>query len=243
MGIAAELHANAGLRAVGEVRGHEVRRAAVEREGRGHHAPVADRHELLNPALRLLVQQRNRVRALRRRLPVAVARAWHFGTRGLPPRRTFIDRGRSTRCGHHVSSISNSLPSSSISNSTLRCTWSGTRATKRSRSRSITIPFPDASSSAIECSRDAASSRDNTVFSFSSTRSTRAPIFDSGDPLAGAPEPHHPLRMMYGRYEASRSSITLIQYRGRPSGARSTVALSATGTTSPVLVTYRFSTR
>src|SRR4051812_14945487 len=59
------------------------------------------------------------------------------------------------------------------------------------------MPFPDASSSAIECSRAAAFSRDSVVFSFSSTRSTRAPIFDRQDPLAANAVAHHPVRMTY----------------------------------------------
>src|SRR3954447_9518721 len=42
------------------------------------------------------------------------------------------------------------------------------------------MPLPDASSSAIECSRAAASSRETVVFSFSSTRSIPAPIRSSG---------------------------------------------------------------
>ena len=78
---------------------------------------------------------------------------------------------RSCRRRHHVSSISSSAPSSSNSNSTLRSTSSGTRATKRSSPRSMMKSLPLASSSAIERSRAAASSRRSLDFSFSSTRS------------------------------------------------------------------------
>ncbi len=56
---------------VGEVGRHQVGRTAVERERRDEHAAVADRHELRHAALRLLLEQLDRVGPVRRRLPVA----------------------------------------------------------------------------------------------------------------------------------------------------------------------------
>ncbi len=91
MGIAAELHAHAGARRRGEIGRHDQRRTAVERERRHEHPPVADRHQLRHPRLRLLLEQPDRIGPGRRRLPLRVARARHLRTRRLPTCRT-LDR-------------------------------------------------------------------------------------------------------------------------------------------------------
>ena len=70
--VAAQLHVQPRPRHAREIRGHDVRRPAIERERRDQHPPVPDRHELLHPRLRLLLEQLDRVGANRRRLPRGV---------------------------------------------------------------------------------------------------------------------------------------------------------------------------
>ena len=67
----------------GEVGRHDQRRAAVERERRGEHAAVADRHELRHARLGLPLEELDRVEPVRRRLEVGVARPRHLAPRGL----------------------------------------------------------------------------------------------------------------------------------------------------------------
>ena len=82
VGIAACLDPQPGLGGLREVHRHDRRRAAKERERRGEHPPVADRHQLLDTALGLILEHLDRISPARRRLPFAVARA-----RNLLPRR------------------------------------------------------------------------------------------------------------------------------------------------------------
>ena len=70
--VAAELRVEARPRPAREIGGHQVGGAAVERERRHQHAAVADRHELGHAGLGLLLEQLDRVGAMRGRLPVAV---------------------------------------------------------------------------------------------------------------------------------------------------------------------------
>ena len=56
--VAAELHVEPSRRRVLQVRGHDLRRAPVERERRDHHAPVAHRHEIRLTRGVLLLEQR-----------------------------------------------------------------------------------------------------------------------------------------------------------------------------------------
>ena len=63
--VAAELHVQPRPRHAGEIGSHDVGRAAIEGEGREEHAPVPDRDELLDPALRLQLEQVDRVVAQR----------------------------------------------------------------------------------------------------------------------------------------------------------------------------------
>ena len=62
--IAAQLRARAADRRVGEVGGHDRRRAAEEREGRAQHAAVADRHELGRPGAGLLDEDLDGIAAI-----------------------------------------------------------------------------------------------------------------------------------------------------------------------------------
>ena len=84
--VAAQLHVEPSGRRVLQVRGHDLRRAPVERERRDHHAPVAHRHEIGLTRGVLLLEQRHRVRAIRRRLPPRVTRRRYSLTRRLPTR-------------------------------------------------------------------------------------------------------------------------------------------------------------
>ncbi len=88
--VPAQLRREARARRARQIRGHDVRRAAEERERRGHHPPVTDRDQLRHPRGRLLLQQRDRVRALRPRLPLRVARARRFHARRFAPRAALI---------------------------------------------------------------------------------------------------------------------------------------------------------
>ncbi len=80
--VTAELRVEAGLWGRGEIRGHDHRRAAVEGEGRGEHAPIANRHEVGDPALRLLLQQLDWIGSFCRWLPGGMALARCFGAGG-----------------------------------------------------------------------------------------------------------------------------------------------------------------
>src|SRR4051812_18083112 len=101
MSVAAKLDLDAAFRAAREIGGLDVGGAAVEGEWRHGHAPVADRDQRWLAIRGLLFEQLDGVATVARRRPVAVARARRLGA---------------CRHGaHHVSSISNSLPSSSTS--------------------------------------------------------------------------------------------------------------------------------
>ena len=73
VGVTAELCVQARARVGAEVCGHDLRRAAVERERRDEHPPVADRDELGNARGVLLLEQRERV-SIRRQLERGVER-------------------------------------------------------------------------------------------------------------------------------------------------------------------------
>jgi hypothetical protein len=87
--IAAQLDARAADRRAGEVGGHDRRGAAEEREGRAHHAAVADGHELGRPRARLSHEDLDRIGAIHQRL---TDRTWSQrtsrprGSPGAPPR-------------------------------------------------------------------------------------------------------------------------------------------------------------
>ena len=84
VGVTAALHVEARARRRREVGGHDRRGAAIERERRGEHAAVADRHELGHARRGLRLEDADRVGPLRRRLVRAVARARDSGARRPP---------------------------------------------------------------------------------------------------------------------------------------------------------------
>ena len=86
MGIAAELGVQPRSRHRREVRRHQVCRTAVEGKRRHEHPPVADRHQLGHARLRLLLEQLDRARPVRPRLPGRVGGARKLGTRRLAAR-------------------------------------------------------------------------------------------------------------------------------------------------------------
>ena len=89
--VAAELHVEPSSGCVLQVRGHDLRRAPVERERRNHHAPVAHRHEISLTRGVLLLEQRNRVPAIRRGLPAGMTGRRYSLARGFPTRLALVD--------------------------------------------------------------------------------------------------------------------------------------------------------
>ena len=67
VGIAAQLDDQSAAGGVGEVGGHQQCCPSVEREGRDHHATVADGNQIGHSRYRLLFEQRHRVGAILRR--------------------------------------------------------------------------------------------------------------------------------------------------------------------------------
>ena len=83
VGIAACLDLQPGLGGLREVHRHDRRGAAIEGERRGEHPPVADRDQLVDAALGLVLEHLDRISPARRRLPFAVARARNLLARRL----------------------------------------------------------------------------------------------------------------------------------------------------------------
>ena len=88
VGVTTRLDPEPGGRRARQVGGHDQGCSAIEREGRGEHPSVADRHELLNPGLALLLEQRDRVGPRRWRVDDGMTRPRHLCAGGLAPRRT-----------------------------------------------------------------------------------------------------------------------------------------------------------
>jgi len=76
VGVAAGLHAQPRHRGPRQVRRHHRGRAAEERERRGQHPPVPDRHQLGQPRLRLTMQRLHGIGPRARGRPVGVACSW-----------------------------------------------------------------------------------------------------------------------------------------------------------------------
>ena len=91
MRIPAQLRVQSRPRHPRQIRRHQQRRPAIERERRHQHPPVADRHQLRHPRLRLHLQQLHRRAPQRRGLPLGVRRARHLGPRRLSPCHSFRD--------------------------------------------------------------------------------------------------------------------------------------------------------
>ena len=73
--VTAELRPDAGLRRDSEIGRHDRRGAAVERERRGKHPPVADRHQLGHAIGRLGIEHRDGVRSVGGRRPIGMGRS------------------------------------------------------------------------------------------------------------------------------------------------------------------------
>ncbi|MNZ28203.1 hypothetical protein D3C78_454290 [compost metagenome] len=82
--VAAGLHADAGAGHGRQVVGHQAGRAAQEGEGAAQHAPVADRHQLLQAVLVGLLEDGDGVAALGRRLPGGMLGPWEFLAQRTP---------------------------------------------------------------------------------------------------------------------------------------------------------------
>ena len=109
--VSAQLGLEPAARGPRQVGCHEQGGTAVEREGRHHHAPVADRNEVLYTGGRLLLQQRDRIGPIGRCLPDGVAGARGVHARGPSIgaaareicRRRWGERGGGRIVGHGVS--------------------------------------------------------------------------------------------------------------------------------------------
>ena len=98
MRIAAALDRQPGPRCRGEVVGHDHRRPAIERERRDQHPPVANRHQLRHPRLRLALEQLDGILPRRRGLEHAMAAARHLAARRLATRDALSHRQMRHRC-------------------------------------------------------------------------------------------------------------------------------------------------
>ncbi len=103
--VTAGLHPDVGRGGMGEIPCHRRRRAAEVGERRGDHAPVPDRHKIRYPGLGLLLENGDRVRPVRRRLPLSMTRAGHEPAAFAPPapplvrREHLVRRGKNARRG------------------------------------------------------------------------------------------------------------------------------------------------
>ncbi len=89
--VAAELRLQARARNAGEVRGHEVRGPAIERERGDEHPPVAHRHEFRHARGRLLLEQVDRLAAVRRWCPLGMGAARDLAPGGPPELHPLLD--------------------------------------------------------------------------------------------------------------------------------------------------------
>ena len=107
MGVAAELNRQAGPGRVLEVGGHDLGRTPVEGERRDHHPPVADRHQVGLTRGVLLLEQSDRIGAVRGRLPTRMPGRRHVLPRLLTLRPPLLD----TRVLHsHAHGLRSSFP-------------------------------------------------------------------------------------------------------------------------------------
>ncbi len=90
--IAAALHGQPRPRCRRKVVRHDQRSAAIERERRDEHPPVANRHQLRNPRRRLTLKQPHRVGTVRRRHKLRVPCARNLVARRLAARNALGDR-------------------------------------------------------------------------------------------------------------------------------------------------------
>jgi hypothetical protein len=91
MSVAAELNHQAGPGRVLQVGSHDLGRAPIEGERRHHHPPVAHRHQVRLARRVLLLEQRDRVGAVRGRLPTRMSRRRYLLPCFLSPLSTLVD--------------------------------------------------------------------------------------------------------------------------------------------------------
>ena len=84
--VAAGLHHEVRGRRRGQIRGHDGGRAPEEGEGRAKHAAVANRNQMLDPALGLPFEDGHRIPAARCRTVLSVAPSRHLGPQRLARR-------------------------------------------------------------------------------------------------------------------------------------------------------------
>ena len=92
VGIAAGLHSQPAGRCVGQVGGHQRRRATIEREGRGRHAPEADRHQARQSPYVGFADDLDRIAPTLGRLPSCMSGARRRIAQGLALDPAFIRR-------------------------------------------------------------------------------------------------------------------------------------------------------
>src|SRR5262245_207666 len=109
--VAAELRLQARPRPVREIRRHDRGRASEEGERRNEHSSVANRHELRQPRLVLLLEHGHGIGPGRRRRPVPMRPAGHVASSCLATRRALRIRGRTFRRILAVSAAHRTPPS------------------------------------------------------------------------------------------------------------------------------------
>ena len=92
--VTAQLHVEAGVGRRRQVRRHDQRGAAVERERGGHHPAVPERHQLGQPRVALRDQQLDRGRAARTPDPTSASASRGSSTRAAAPRAARSSRVR-----------------------------------------------------------------------------------------------------------------------------------------------------
>src|SRR5688572_13734630 len=92
MGVAARLYFDAGRRRRLQILRHDRRTAAVEREGRGEHACVPDRHELCDACFRLREKDIDRIAAAGGGTVFRMRGSWHAVPDRLAGGQTLFDR-------------------------------------------------------------------------------------------------------------------------------------------------------
>ena len=92
--VSAALDAQPRRRGARQIPRHDRRPAAIERERRGDHPPVADRHQLGHTRRVLLLQDADRIRTISGRRPLRVSLQRHRLTLGTPLLQPRFDRLR-----------------------------------------------------------------------------------------------------------------------------------------------------
>ena len=127
MRVAAELDLQTRGRRVLQVGGHDLRRAAVERERGDHHPPVTDRHEIGLSRGVLLLEQRDRVGAAGAGFHPSCPTEVQLLAGGLPARHSFVDARVHDR-GHGEAPLPCAMAALTTSRRSVRMRWTAPRA-------------------------------------------------------------------------------------------------------------------